>query len=293
MVCSKGVRSEIPCRNYAVSWEKISCSVRLLMDSSSSCISSGKMYCPWATLWILSALHSLESIALEMPCAIAIFVSTMPPCSFAMEASSFMQSIRSPHNTNSKILYAISFSKSTQAQNFRNEIKNNFVSKVNLPFLFSRFKKGKSPFKYPGCSSMTRKFSVSAVTEFLLGTPRHKLKFLQSSVKIEGVCCGIFEEWTDIGKWIFSMWVPFAQKMMGYPKGSNPLGSGFPIGASSIPVGTRFCLQSLVCYTFCDRWRRKGAGSGQDWHFSMTAEQGDITDRQSVISPCSCVGCGA
>ena len=27
------------------------------------------------------------------------------------------------------------------------------------------------------------------------------------------------------------------EKMMGYPKGSNPLGSGFPIGASSIPVG--------------------------------------------------------
>ena len=30
----------------------------------------------------------------------------------------------------------------------------------------------------------------------------------------------------------------------------SPFGSGFPIGASSIPVGTRLCLQSLVCYTF-------------------------------------------
>ena len=26
-----------------------------------------------------------------------------------------------------------------------------------------------------------------------------------------------------------------------------------PIGARSIPVGTRLCLQSVVCYTFCDR----------------------------------------
>lgn len=31
------------------------------------------------------------------------------------------------------------------------------------------------------------------------------------------------------------------------------IGSGFPIGVSSIPIGTRFCLQSLVCYTFGDR----------------------------------------
>ncbi len=36
-------------------------------------------------------------------------------------------------------------------------------------------------------------------------------------------------------------------------RGVKSLGSGFPIGARSIPVGTRFCLQSLVCYTFCDR----------------------------------------
>ena len=28
---------------------------------------------------------------------------------------------------------------------------------------------------------------------------------------------------------------------------------GHPIGARSIPVGTRLCLQSVVCYTFCDR----------------------------------------
>ena len=27
---------------------------------------------------------------------------------------------------------------------------------------------------------------------------------------------------------------------------------------NSLPVGTRFCLQSLVCYTFCNRRRLKG-----------------------------------
>ena len=43
------------------------------------------------------------------------------------------------------------------------------------------------------------------------------------------------------------------EENMRVSRGMQPLGSGFPIGARSIPVGTRFCLQSLVCYTFCDR----------------------------------------
>ena len=43
------------------------------------------------------------------------------------------------------------------------------------------------------------------------------------------------------------------EKMMGVSKGVKSLGSGFPIGVSSIPIGTRFYLQSLVCYTFGDR----------------------------------------
>ena len=39
----------------------------------------------------------------------------------------------------------------------------------------------------------------------------------------------------------------------GVSRGETPLDSGFPIGARSIPVGTRFCLQSLVCYTFVEQ----------------------------------------
>ena len=62
------------------------------------------------------------------------------------------------------------------------------------------------------------------------------LYFLRKGVKLHFYSLGtIFEE---------NMWVS---------RGMQPLGSGFPIGARSIPVGTRFCLQSLVCYTFCDR----------------------------------------
>ena len=35
------------------------CVERLLIDSSSSSISSGRMYCPFTMRWILSSLHSL------------------------------------------------------------------------------------------------------------------------------------------------------------------------------------------------------------------------------------------
>ena len=62
------------------------------------------------------------------------------------------------------------------------------------------------------------------------------LYFLRKGVKLHFYSLGtIFEE------------------NMRVSRGMQPLGSGFPIGARSIPVGTRFCLQSLVCYTFCDR----------------------------------------
>jgi len=37
------------------------------------------------------------------------------------------------------------------------------------------------------------------------------------------------------------------------------LAPGHPIGASSGLLAHDFALQSLVCYTFCDRGRRKGA----------------------------------
>ena len=48
---------------------------------------------------------------------------------------------------------------------------------------------------------------------------------------------------------------------------------GHPIGALSIPVGTRLCMQSVVCYTFCGRCRWKGAAppAGQGLASGMRA----------------------
>lgn len=43
------------------------------------------------------------------------------------------------------------------------------------------------------------------------------------------------------------------RRKQGVSKGDFPFGSGFPIGASSIPVGTRLSLESLVCYTFVEQ----------------------------------------
>ena len=67
------------------------------------------------------------------------------------------------------------------------------------------------------------------------------------------VCCGIFEKRSDMVKRSFFNVGTICEKMMGVSKGVKSLGSGFPIGVSSIPIGTRFCLQSLMCYTFGDR----------------------------------------
>ena len=39
----------------------------------------------------------------------------------------------------------------------------------------------------------------------------------------------------------------------GVSRGVKSLGSGFPIGASSIPVGTRLSVESRVCYTFVEQ----------------------------------------
>ena len=61
---------------------------------------------------------------------------------------------------------------------------------------------------------------------------------------------------------IFTVWVPFSRKIYGVSRGVESLGSGFPIGARSIPVGTRFCLQSLVCYTLCLRCYENAVARG-------------------------------
>ena len=46
---------------------------------------------------------------------------------------------------------------------------------------------------------------------------------------------------------------PRRRKYAGFPEGDVPFGSGFSVGASSIPVGTRLSLESRVCYTFVEQ----------------------------------------
>ena len=79
-------------------------------------------------------------------------------------------------------------------------------------------------------------------------------------------------------------------------RGMQSLGSGFPIGARSIPVGTRFCLQSLVCYTFCDRCAGKGLSHARQTLFggSRTGEFCGLKatkDKEFAMSKIRLFGC--
>ena len=68
------------------------------------------------------------------------------------------------------------------------------------------------------------------------------------------VCCGIFEKRSDMVKRSFFNVGTICEKMMGVSKGVKSLGSGFPIGARSISVGTRFCLQSIPATCSIEEW---------------------------------------
>ncbi len=51
----------------------------------------------------------------------------------------------------------------------------------------------------------------------------------------------------------FTVWVPPCTENGKCPEGCNPFGSGFPIGASSIPVGTRFSAGKSSVLYLCSR----------------------------------------
>ena len=56
-------------------------------------------------------------------------------------------------------------------------------------------------------------------------------------------------------------------------RGDDNFGAGFPIGARSIPVGTRPCLQGIVCYTSAEGDRRRmPAGRAADAVCGMDAD---------------------
>ena len=76
-----------------------------------------------------------------------------------------------------------------------------------------------------------RIFSVTLIQEIILF-----LYFLRKGVKLHFYSLGtIFEE------------------NMRVSRGMQSLGSGFPIGARASLLAHDFLLESLVCYTFCDR----------------------------------------
>ena len=52
---------------------------------------------------------------------------------------------------------------------------------------------------------------------------------------------------------IFTVWVPPCEEKCRCPEGCNPFGSGFPIGASSILVGTRFSFRKSSMLYLCFR----------------------------------------
>ena len=68
----------------------------------------------------------------------------------------------------------------------------------------------------------------------------------------------------------------------GVQRGSSPPAGriqrnlGFVAGVSKggrAPLGTRSCLQGLVCYTFCGRGRRRGLATGQRKDLSATQDR--------------------
>ena len=87
------------------------------------------------------------------------------------------------------------------------------------------------------------------------------------------------------------------EENMRVSRGMQSLGSGFPIGARSIPVGTRFSFgKSSVLYLLRPLTLERGCPT-PDRYFSAAAEQADfvgcnlqkIRNLQRAKSDCSCV----
>ena len=87
------------------------------------------------------------------------------------------------------------------------------------------------------------------------------------------------------------------EENMRVSRGAKLLGSGFPIGARSIPVGTRFSFgKSSVLYLLRPLTLERGCPT-PDRHFSAAAEQADFVgcklqktrNLQLAKSGCSCV----
>ena len=77
----------------------------------------------------------------------------------------------------------------------------------------------------------------------------------------------------------YSLGTVFEENMQ-VSRGMQSLGSGFPIGARSIPVGTRFSFgKSSVLYLLRPLTLERGCPT-PDRHFSAAAEQADFVGRK-------------
>ena len=72
-----------------------------------------------------------------------------------------------------------------------------------------------------------------------------------------------------------SLWVQIL-KRLGSRRDSRFLGFWVSNRGESAMLAHDFAVQSLVCYTFCDRWCRKGGVALQNTPFPVTAEQTDF-----------------
>ena len=63
---------------------------------------------------------------------------------------------------------------------------------------------------------------------------------------------------------------------LGFQRDGKSLGFWVSNRGESALLAHDFPLESLVCYTFCDRWRWKGGVSLQNTPFPVAAEQADF-----------------
>ena len=68
-------------------------------------------------------------------------------------------------------------------------------------------------------------------------------------------------------------------------RGMQSLGSGFPIGARSIPVGTRFCLQSIPATCSIEEWveQREEMDEGLNAFIALTHKYVDVEELTQTI----------
>ena len=95
-----------------------------------------------------------------------------------------------------------------------------------------------------------------------------------------GEICGILA-FSEIAKYTSDCWFVYTQvTKTGVFRGENPLCRWVSNRGVSIPVGTRFCLQSLVCYTFVIPLLPADAGKGLASPSAVWADSG----RQTLFS---------